>query len=238
MEIGQFLKTCREQHAWTQPEAAEKIGIEQSYLSKLENNKASLSNDIYQKLKHAYSFDEQSLFNEVSDKAVQSLLDIEQVRSFYSKQQQGQLHAYRRWLAVGLIALCFGFAVTTFALFKHIEPDLYFVYESKGEIFNGESEQLFVEFPTYHEYTTNSNLYMEGKKEGPLFPRLQYKQHILNEYKGNYYNITGTDSFRHYRLVGQRRINHWQSVTPYLTSMGIFFVVFGLTCFYLARRWK
>ena len=36
MKFGEYLKSQRDARGWTQPMAAEKIGIEQSYLSKLE----------------------------------------------------------------------------------------------------------------------------------------------------------------------------------------------------------
>ncbi|MDQ2077737.1 helix-turn-helix domain-containing protein [Marinimicrobium sp. ABcell2] len=38
MTLGERLRQLRTEKSWTQPQAAETIGIEQSYLSKLEND--------------------------------------------------------------------------------------------------------------------------------------------------------------------------------------------------------
>lgn len=50
MKFGVYLRSLREKAGWTQPEAAEKIEIEQSYLSKLETGKCFPSEDIFSKL--------------------------------------------------------------------------------------------------------------------------------------------------------------------------------------------
>ncbi len=47
MKFGEYLKSQRDARGWTQPMAAEKIGIEQSYLSKLETGKASPSDEMF-----------------------------------------------------------------------------------------------------------------------------------------------------------------------------------------------
>ncbi|WP_229381076.1 helix-turn-helix domain-containing protein [Shewanella psychropiezotolerans] len=44
MTLGQQLKQFRIDRGFSQPELAELAGIEQSYLSKLENDKSVLSN--------------------------------------------------------------------------------------------------------------------------------------------------------------------------------------------------
>ncbi|MCL1076679.1 XRE family transcriptional regulator [Parashewanella spongiae] len=48
MTLGQIIKQIRVEKALSQPELAEKIGIEQSYLSKLENDKSLPSNEMLQ----------------------------------------------------------------------------------------------------------------------------------------------------------------------------------------------
>jgi len=48
MNIGEKIKQLRTEKNLTQPQLAEAIGIEQSYLSKLENDKSTPSADIFQ----------------------------------------------------------------------------------------------------------------------------------------------------------------------------------------------
>ena len=57
MKFGEYLKNRRTELGWTQPDAASKAGIEQSYLSKLETGKSFPSEDVYQRLVGAFGLD-------------------------------------------------------------------------------------------------------------------------------------------------------------------------------------
>lgn len=48
--LGQQLKQLRNNKKLSQPEFAQQVGIEQSYLSKLENDKSIPSNEIFRSL--------------------------------------------------------------------------------------------------------------------------------------------------------------------------------------------
>lgn len=54
MTLGEKLRALRSTSGWTQPEFARKLGIEQSYLSKLENDKSIPSIEMFDKLCTAY----------------------------------------------------------------------------------------------------------------------------------------------------------------------------------------
>ncbi|AOE49708.1 helix-turn-helix domain-containing protein [Kangiella sediminilitoris] len=54
MTLGEKLRSLRSISGWTQPEFAQKLGIEQSYLSKLENDRSIPSVEIFDKLCTAY----------------------------------------------------------------------------------------------------------------------------------------------------------------------------------------
>lgn len=54
MTLGEKLRALRSTSGWTQPEFARKLGIEQSYLSKLENDKSIPSTEMFDKLCTAY----------------------------------------------------------------------------------------------------------------------------------------------------------------------------------------
>jgi transcriptional regulator with XRE-family HTH domain len=55
MTLGEQLKKLRADKGVSQPELAELAGIEQSYLSKLENDKSLPSNEVFRKLLNAFS---------------------------------------------------------------------------------------------------------------------------------------------------------------------------------------
>ncbi|MEM0515632.1 helix-turn-helix transcriptional regulator [Pseudoalteromonas sp. YIC-827] len=54
MELAEQLIALRKQQQWTQAFAAREIGIQQSYLSKLENNKVLPSDEVLTRLAQAY----------------------------------------------------------------------------------------------------------------------------------------------------------------------------------------
>jgi len=54
MTLGEKLRSLRSISGWTQPEFARKLGIEQSYLSKMENDKSTPSVEMFDKLCTAY----------------------------------------------------------------------------------------------------------------------------------------------------------------------------------------
>ncbi len=76
MKFGLFIRNCRDKLEWTQPEAALKIQIEQSYLSKLETGKSYPSEEVFDKPVEVYQINTESLFDKEYDdipETVQSL---------------------------------------------------------------------------------------------------------------------------------------------------------------------
>ena len=90
MTMGEFLRSLREQKQWKQPEAAQQIAIEQSYLSKLENNKAVPSTDIFQRLQQVYGFTVEQLTNELGHEELTKLKDIVSIREFVNNTRQAK----------------------------------------------------------------------------------------------------------------------------------------------------
>lgn len=66
MDFGIYLRNLRKSRNWTQPEAAEHIGVEQSYLSKLETGKATPSEKILDDLVRAYDIDLDGMVRQLS----------------------------------------------------------------------------------------------------------------------------------------------------------------------------
>ncbi|MBU3002378.1 helix-turn-helix domain-containing protein [Paraglaciecola arctica] len=60
MEIGEFIRNARKSSDWTQAFAAREIGIQQSYLSKIENNQLIPSQDVLAKIQLAYNLSDSS----------------------------------------------------------------------------------------------------------------------------------------------------------------------------------
>ncbi|MFC6979139.1 helix-turn-helix domain-containing protein [Microbulbifer taiwanensis] len=137
MTFGQFIKNQREAKNWTQPEAAAQIGIEQSYLSKLENNKAVPSPESFDKLMQAYEFDMAAVGQQVTDTELHKLKDIAQVRDLIVNHKKRSERTRRSWLLAGLLALMVGSALTAYGTVIKDAKVGTFLYESKGWIKQG-----------------------------------------------------------------------------------------------------
>ena len=80
MHLGEKLKSLRKEKDWTQPQLAEAIGIEQSYLSKLENGKSIPSADIYELILKTFEIDTEEFLFDIDQSVVfRQLRQIPQV---------------------------------------------------------------------------------------------------------------------------------------------------------------
>lgn len=84
MTLGQQIKTLRVEKNLSQPELANAIGIEQSYLSKLENDKSTPSNDIFRKLLVGLDISIEELIKPMNSAYIKShLIQIPDIDNWY-----------------------------------------------------------------------------------------------------------------------------------------------------------
>ena len=102
MKFGDYLRARREDKGWTQPEAAAKADIEQSYLSKLETGKSFPSQDVFERLAAAYGFDAETLAQSVDADSLKALREVGQVRAAVISLQSRSVRLARSWLAAGV----------------------------------------------------------------------------------------------------------------------------------------
>jgi transcriptional regulator with XRE-family HTH domain len=99
MTLGKKIRTLRAEHNLSQPELAEKIGIEQSYLSKLENAKSIPSNDIFNNMLLAFSLSlEQFVSGFSQGTELERLRQIPDVDHYFSSQKSHNQNNKRRFL--------------------------------------------------------------------------------------------------------------------------------------------
>ncbi len=142
MKFGDYIRERRTELGWTQPEAAIKAGIEQSYLSKLENGRSTPSADVYQRLCEAYAIKSAALYAAIDDEAIQELMDIEQIRALSAAAAQKDRTAEQAWRAASVIAFGFGAGLLGAAIFVPGEEQR-FVYQSTGVVLEGETLDVF-----------------------------------------------------------------------------------------------
>lgn len=109
MNIGEKIKQLRTDKNLTQPQLAEAIGIEQSYLSKLENDKSIPSADIFQAILKALSVDVGSFLEGIDDKIIhRQLRQIPEVANYLNAGVAYKIHNIKKWLFGSAVACVIG----------------------------------------------------------------------------------------------------------------------------------
>ena len=110
MKFGERLRELRNDKDLTQPELAEAMGIEQSYLSKLENDKSLPSNDVLNRILDVFDIEVGDLVNDLDQGARNQLRQIPDVGDHFDRQKQQLIGNRRRWLLASAllpISCCF-----------------------------------------------------------------------------------------------------------------------------------
>ncbi|MFC4346759.1 helix-turn-helix domain-containing protein [Kordiimonas lipolytica] len=144
MKFGAYIKVARDRLNWTQPEAAKAIGVEQSYLSKLENGRNYPAEDVFDAILKVYAIDLSTLCSEVDDAELLRLKEIKQVRDRLAQHTRRKSKLAMHVAIAASAALAIGTGLITHEL---IAPETityhYQHYRSYGVIRDGESLNLF-----------------------------------------------------------------------------------------------
>lgn len=227
MKFGDYLRQKREENGWTQPEAAAKADIEQSYLSKLETGKSYPSESIFGQLMQAYSLDLNDLTEKVYSAELDKLREIGEVRAVILKRQHSQTRYMRSWLIAGLVMLMLGSGILGLA-YSTAEPDRFtYFYRSEGVIRSDESPMIF-------------EILNAGGSDGgmkTLAQRINYDFVEHHSERGETYIVQVEGGYRKYSLHDVKP-DYGPSLIAWHFSWGFMLIVGGLTCFYISRRWR
>ena len=156
MTFGERLKQIRTDKGLTQPQFVQIAGIEQSYLSKLENDKSVPSAEMFSTILAALEMDAATFLQDVdSDVLATSLRHIPAVTQFTNGVAAAQVHDTKRWLFGSAAAWVLGFAMMLAANDGIFFPNKLYTYSSPGAIRPGEAENVF---STYREVLGNQLL--------------------------------------------------------------------------------
>jgi transcriptional regulator with XRE-family HTH domain len=234
MKFGEYLKSQRDARGWTQPMAAEKIGIEQSYLSKLETGKASPSEDMFQRLLTAYDMDVDALGAAVTLSELERLREIGAIRDLVRRGQQATAQGRRRWLVLSLLMIAIGGALLSFVITERRYADSELEYLSKGIVQDGESDFLYMHLQPFR-----PDMLAGEFADDPLLPRLEpvVRWHAQEEDRGAYYIEPAEGGRRVFEKTGD-----WRHVPPRLNghlghALALAMLLFGFGGLVVARRW-
>jgi transcriptional regulator with XRE-family HTH domain len=239
MTLGEFLKVQRESNQWKQPEAAQKIEIAQSYLSKLENDKAVPSADIFDRLMAVYQFSMQQISEVVQSSELEKLKDIVVVREFILSTRKRRDKDKRRFLLAGVVMSMLGGLLLSFGVVMHDYDERSYIYESKGILKPTDNDYVFMGMPEYQLFKVimrNNDAYTKELQQRPIFDRLDYQQQIQELDLGAFYTAEIEGGKRRFQLV---KMSKKSNKVPFYIgmSLGIMLLVGSVSLFYVSRRW-
>lgn len=238
MNFGEKVRQLRAERNLTQPQLAQLIGIEQSYLSKLENDKSVPSADIFQAILKAFSIDVAAFLDGVDEKQVyRDLRQVPEVSNHLNAQVTTKIHSIKSWLFASGIALALGltlsFAGWRGLLFSNTQLD----YESPGILLPGEPTDLFDRYPgNLYELSANGAISDEERNEKMLEinKRKVRDSKVLYDYRGLSYVEEVPGGQRAYffqREMGfERPENRWLMLAGVLLAFG------GIVGFFVEAR--
>jgi len=233
MTLGEQLKKLRNAKALSQPDLANIAGIEQSYLSKLENDKSIPSNDIFRKLLAAFNLSLPEFLTAFENSYVNSQLSqIPDVEHWLKQHQLSKAVNQRKYLyfCSTLIVL----AVTLFYVgqSKILFSEMKFQYYSEGVVLEGEPKNIFDDWQRLVPREGGSKVY--NQKQIEMTQRKDEKYILSETYLGKNYVETLPKGLRFYRADGEKRIAN--PVNAWLRICGIFLIMMGGMGFILERR--
>lgn len=235
MQFGEYIKNLRNQQELTQPQAADLMGIEQSYLSKLENNKAVPSAEIFEKLQRALKFEMSDLSEAIDADEFKRLEEIVLVKTYLAEEHRAKTKSQRRLRFFSVALLMASSFFLTYGYMLKDNMNHAYIYESKGVVKEDESMFVFAELPHYEQFNRLMQHNHSEIAKHPMFNRLDFDQIIYSEFRGNFFDMSVKDGKRRYFLIKQRQK---AMPTPFYLgiSFGILLLTGGIGGLFLSRQ--
>jgi transcriptional regulator with XRE-family HTH domain len=234
MKFGEYLKNRRTELGWTQPDAAAKAGIEQSYLSKLETSKSIPSEDVYQRLVEAFGIETEEMVGALYPAELDRLREIEAVRKHLLQRDYDMRFITQRWLYAGLAMLILGGGFLGLAQMDRGVVTPYYTYQSSGVILPGESLDVFGAVDEAVDPNAPDHADRVAQRDA-LIARVDEKIRSTPEMIGPSFTETTSEGRRQWRLVGGSEVRvpgrHRWAFAP-----GLALILGGLGCFFISWR--
>lgn len=236
MTLGEQFKQIRLSQGLSQPELAELAGIEQSYLSKLENDKSQPSNDILRKLLQAYQITLATLLAPLEQAYIkENLLAIADIEQYYKKLSASVVNKQRNLLYLASVLIVVAVTMFYSGFSKVLFSEEVHEYYSRGVVLEGEPLDVFTGWFTLIDEQDRNKFDELRRQKGIEIAKRKDPQVVLSfDNKGQSYDVKvdgGRRLFK-FKAIGDqpRSINAW------LQIFGVFFMATGIMCFVLERR--
>ena len=232
MNIGEKIRQLRNEKNFTQPELAEAMGIEQSYLSKLENDKSLPSNDVLNRILDVFDLEVGDLVDDLDQGARNQLRQIPDVANHFNRQKQLLIGDRRRWLLVSALLLSFGIALVYAGNVHLFFSDIIYQYKSHGVVLDGESKEIFANPDRFISRGADHAAVTEFLDS--IYARIDEVYVQGSKFRGNIYNVEVDGGSRTFYIDGEREVEPWQS--KLIVFAGMVMAIFGLIGLLLERK--
>lgn len=199
MDLGEYLRQCRNRVNRTQPSIANEIEIEQSYLSKLESGKSIPSEEIFNKLKVVYNIDIDDMVSHLDNSDLSKLSEISFIKEAANKKTVNQAHSSMKWSISGLFLLMLGVGFFTLAIIPDRSEKLY-NYRSEGVLMPSEDLNTFdLVYKKLDETEQNASLI---ERRSQLLPRIDQVDLASVKDRGDGYIENTETGRRFFKLKG------------------------------------
>ncbi len=234
MNFGEKLRDLRNEKKWTQPELADAIGIEQSYLSKLENERSTPSDNTLSRILEAFEIEIGELLNELDQRTKNQLRQLPQVAEFLTREKSMMIQNRRRWLMVSVALISIGVALIYAGRVHLFFPDHVYQYKSQGIVLEGEPKEIFEKNRFYLPHSIGQDRSEAEEYLDAIKARVNEHYVLASEYRGNIYNLQVAGGSRTYFFDGERQIEPWES--KFLVFIGVLLGMFGLAGVVMERK--
>ncbi|BAJ00487.1 helix-turn-helix domain-containing protein [Shewanella violacea] len=237
MTLGQQLKQFRVDRGFSQPELAELAGIEQSYLSKLENDKSIPSNDIFRALLKALTITVEEFihrFDVMKDRF--QLIQIPDIELKLAQQEQELIHNLRRYLYIASLLIILGITLFYTGYSKQLFDETRYQYESPGIILPGEANDIYSSWRNIISTDTREGRAEVDARRIEMAKRRNEIILLTDENHGQYFVEESTMGKRQYLLDKKEKLP--RTINAWLQIIGVLLLCSGIMGFVLERRFN
>ena len=233
MNLGDYLKSCREASKRTQHDIAGEVGIEQPYLSKLESGKSIPSNEVFNKLVKVYGIKVEDLVTQLDDTELQRMGELKAITDIMSQTLSHRSDSAKKFSLLGFALLTVGIGMLCFAILPIYSATQY-SYRSEGVLTPQEDLNTFD--LVYQDVNELSNDAALLAKRTELLARLDQVDVVSDVFKGDGYVVSTADGRRYFKTIATHQSvrdfwNRWLLVPSFML------IVAAISSLLIARRW-
>ncbi|KGJ97384.1 helix-turn-helix domain-containing protein [Colwellia psychrerythraea] len=239
MTLGEQLKKLRAEKALSQPELAELAGIEQSYLSKLENDKSLPSSEVLGKLLRAFSLSVAQLLESLDENYIKNnLLVINDIEKLYQQASTKQLNRQRNFLYIASTFIVLAVTLFYIGYTKQVFNETLYEYRSDGVVLAGEPSDIFWK---WRELIDIKDRNEKDEKTRQLKIVMAQRSDVLvkliPQNKGYYFEEAVAGGRRLFtKAKHDLPIKQPRAINAWLQVIGVMLLISGIMGFVLERR--